>query len=251
MKRVCLVVKESKKIGAEIERYLLSKNVKTCLSSEEPELIIALGGDGTVLRAVSSAPNNVPVLGINFGTSGFLTEVNPGEWKAAIQRVMEGDYSIEKRMKLDITIEGKKAGEALNEAVVMTSTPVKMIHLQLSVNSKILSDIRADGLIVSTPTGSTAYSMSCGGPIIDPRLECILITSICPFGSGYHPIIVPRDSEVKVKVLKAKKEALVVSDGAMCARLEEGGEACFEVSKNKAKFIKFEDSFYEKIRKKL
>ncbi len=255
MKKISLVVKDSKeplKLAEKIEGYLTSRNVKVRYDDAAGDAVIAMGGDGTILRAVSLVRNKqIPILGINFGTTGFLTEVNPEEWRAAVDRLLSGDYAVMERAKLRVEINRKKIGDALNEAVVITSAPVKMLHLQVSVNGKSAGIIKADGLIIATPTGSTAYSFSCGGPIVDERVNCLIITPICPVKRGAHSLIVPQDSEVEVKLMKPGREAVVVIDGERRKKLSYDDNVSFAISENKAYFIRLQKDFYRKVRERL
>jgi len=254
MKKISLVVKDSKeplKLAEKIEKYLTSKGIEVCYNATG-DAVIAMGGDGTILRAVSLVRNKqIPILGINFGATGFLTEVNPGEWRAAIDRLLSGNYAIEERVKLRAEINRKKIGDALNEAVVITSAPVKMLHLQVSVDRKSAGIIKADGLIIATPTGSTAYSFSCGGPMVDERVNCLIITPICPLEGGAHSLIVPQNSEVEVKLVKPGKEAVVVIDGEYRKKLSCDDEVSFATSKNKAYFVRLRKDFYRRVRGRL
>lgn len=254
MKKIGLVVKDSReplKLAEKIESYIASKNIKVCYNAAG-DAVIAMGGDGTILRAVSLIRNKqIPILGINFGTAGFLTEVNPGKWKTAVDRLVSGNYAVEERIKLRVEINRKKIGDALNEAVVITSAPVKMLHLQVSVDRKSAGIIKADGLIVATPTGSTAYSFSCGGPVVDERVNCLIVTPICPFGRGAHSLIIPQDSNVEVKLVKPGKEAVVVIDGEHRKKLGYDDVVSFAASKNKAYFVKLRKDFYRSVRERL
>lgn len=254
IKKIGLVVKDSKeplKLAEKIEKHLTSKGIKVCCDATG-DAVIAMGGDGTILKAVSLIRNKqIPILGINFGTTGFLTEINPREWRAAVDRLLGGNYAVEEKVKLQVEVNRKKIGDALNEAVVITSTPVKVLHLQVSVDKKSARMIRADGLIVATPTGSTAYSFSCGGPIVDERVNCLIITPICPLERGVHSLIVPQSSEVEVKLVRSGREAVVVIDGEHRKRLRCDDKISFTISKNKAYFVKLQKDFYRRIRGRL
>jgi NAD+ kinase len=273
IKKVAIVVKEdlreALKVAKEIKRYLTSKDIEICfdetsakrLNLEEmgcklkeirADLMLVLGGDGTILWIEQKiSGKQIPIFGINFGTTGFLTEIRPKEWKNALEKILEGEYSIDERTKLKVKVNDEIVGEALNEAVVMTSIPVKMLYLEIKVDDQIAEVVRSDGIIISTPTGSTAYSMSAGGPIVDPEVEAFVITSICPFKLRARSLVVPQDSIIKVRLIRPKKEAIVIVDGAIKKTLKYKNEASFELSKSKAYFVKLERDFYGRIKERL
>jgi NAD+ kinase len=273
IKKVAIVVKEdlreALKVAKEIKRYLTSKDIEICfdetsakrLNLEEmgcklkeirADLMLVLGGDGTILWIEQKiSGKQIPIFGINFGTTGFLTEIRPKEWKNALEKILEGEYSIDERTKLKVKVNDEIVGEALNEAVVMTSIPVKMLYLEIKVDDQIAEVVRSDGIIISTPTGSTAYSMSAGGPIVDPKVEAFVITSICPFKLRARSLVVPQDSIIKVRLIRPKKEAIVIVDGAIKKTLKYKNEASFELSKSKAYFVKLERDFYGRIKERL
>ncbi len=272
IKRVALVVKdmkESLKVARDIEKFLTKKGVATCFDDwnakkvgfEEracaiqdfnTDLVLVLGGDGAILKTTELIGNKkIPILGINFGKMGFLTEIKKNEWKKALERILKGNYSVEKRKKIGVLIDGKKVGNALNEAVVMTSEPVKMLNLKVFVDDHTAELVRADGIIISTPTGSTAYSMSAGGPIMDPDVSAFIITSICPFKMGVRSFVVPQKSKIRVKAAKPKKESLLVIDGEQRETVGPASEVLVRRSKEKAYFIKLDGDFYKRIRERL
>jgi NAD+ kinase len=272
IKKVALVVKdlkESLKVARDIEKYLTKKDVATCfddwnakkvgfdgracpIQDFDTDLILVLGGDGAILKTVELIGNKkIPILGINFGKMGFLTEIKKNEWKDALDRILKDNFKVEKRNKIEILIDGKKIGNALNEAVVMTSEPVKMLNLKVFVDEHTAELVRADGIIISTPTGSTAYSMSAGGPIMDPEVSAFIITSICPFKMGVRSFVVPQKSKIKVMAAEPKKEALLVIDGEHRTNVSPKSEVLVRQSKEKAYFIKLDGDFYKRIRERL
>lgn len=272
IKKVGLVVKdlkESRKIAREIEKYLSSRGIETCfddwsakklgfedrqcrIQDFETDLILTLGGDGAILKTVDFiAGKKIPILGINFGKMGFLTEIRKNEWKEALERILSGKYTVEKRNKIEVLIDREKIGNALNEAVVMTSEPVKMLNLKVLIDGQIAELVRADGIIVSTPTGSTAYSMSAGGPIVDPDVSAFIITSICPFKIGVRSFVVPQKSKIKVVAAEPKKESLLVIDGEYRKNIKPKSEVLIRLSKEKAYFVKLDGDFYRRIKERL
>ncbi len=250
-KSVSIISKESaEEFANKISEYMKNKGieVKKDLSGD---IIIILGGDGTILKACSKLKEPKPILGINFGTKGFLAEVLPEEWKNSIEKILKGDYIIDERRKIDVFINGEKIGEALNEVVVIAEEPVRMLNLDLFINGELVDSLRADGVIIATPTGSTAYSMSAGGAIIDPETKAFIITFICPFKLGSRSIVVPDEKTIKVVLKKSKCKALVVVDGKKLRRLNFEDEILAKLSRNVVRFIRFKKEFYKKVRERL
>lgn len=170
------------------------------------DLVIVLGGDGSMLSAARALrPFGKPMLGINRGRLGFLTDIGPDTLKEPIERVLRGDYSSEKRFLLDVRVQraGQTVaeGEALNDVVVNSGTSAQMIEVELYIDGEFVNRQRADGLIVSTPTGSTAYSLSGGGPIMHPSLDALLILPMFPHALSSRPIVICADREIRIDVL--------------------------------------------------
>lgn len=170
------------------------------------DLVIVLGGDGSMLSAARALrPFGKPMLGINRGRLGFLTDIGPDTLREPIERVLRGDYSSEKRFLLDVRVQRSgqtvAEGEALNDVVVNSGTSAQMIEVELSIDGEFVNRQRADGLIVSTPTGSTAYSLSGGGPIMHPSLDALLILPMFPHALSSRPIVICADREIRIDVL--------------------------------------------------
>jgi len=218
------------------------------LDKMDADIIITIGGDGTLLRVLES--RKVPVFGINAGLLGFLTEVPLEESIIGVKRLLQGDYLIELRTKLRTEHNGTRLPDAMNEAVIHTSQIAKMQLFEVSVDDMFMDRIRADGLIIATPTGSTSYSMSAGGPILDPRVRATVIVPIAAFKLSSRPHIVPMDSKIKVNILNPKP-AMMVLDGQFQREIKMNDSLTFGVSETPAKFIRFRQRFYERIAKQL
>lgn len=226
---------------------------------EKSDAAIALGGDGTILSAAKAlARYDVPVLGINLGHLGFLAEVEPACMKEAVDSLVGGRYIIENRamIKAKVYRSGEVIAEfhALNDIVVSRATFSRLLGLKTSVGTHLLDSFVADGVILSTPTGSTAYSLSAGGPILDPSLEVMLINPVCPHTMHTRPMVVPLDSEVKVELEKGhyNEDAFVSADGAEGIKLMEGDIVWATKSRYFTKLIKITDqTFYDTVRLKL
>ena len=215
------------------------------------DMAIVLGGDGTLLRAQSKLKAETPIFGINMGTVGFLTEIEAKDTFNALDDVLNGDYYKEKRTKLVVSHENNHYS-AMNEVVIMTEKPAKMLHFQIKVDGEIIEEVRADGLIVSTPSGSTAYAMSAGGPIVDPKVGGFIIIPICPYKLGARPFIVSDNSEITVKLLKKGKSAVFVMDGQRNEEAEYEEEIKFKKSHKNVYLIRTSTKyFYKKVKEKL
>ncbi len=182
------------------------------------DLVVALGGDGTLLRVARAVAGcNVPVLGVNLGGLGFLTEVTLQEVYKTLDKILQGHVSIEKRMmlKAEVWRGKKKLGEclALNDVVVNASKEARVVSLDLSIDNKPVANYIADGLIVSTPTGSTAYTLSAGGPIVYPDMELIIVTPICPHMLTLRPLIVSAEKSITISMKTDHQVGNVTMDG--------------------------------------
>lgn len=182
------------------------------------DLVVVLGGDGTLISAARRiGVREVPILGINLGSLGFLTETPVSGLYAALESYLSGNCTISDRMMLTVTVlrEGKELGlfEALNDAVINKGAPAKIINLDTSVDGSFLATFKADGLILATPTGSTGYSLSAFGPIIDPSLDCLLITPICSHTLTNRPLVVSADTEVNVTLDSNMENVMLTLDG--------------------------------------
>jgi NAD+ kinase len=221
------------------------------LEEMKTDLIITIGGDGTILRTCIAIPKpEPPILAINMGVRGFLTEVTPKEAYTAIERCLKGDYITEKCAKLAITADNAKTPDALNEVLIAVDEPVKLLYARVSKNGEHVLDCQADGLMVATQTGSTGYSLSAGGPVLDPHVDAFVLTPICSL-SVLRSIVFPSDSKITITVLRPKR-IMVVVDGAYRHVLE-SENPCITVtrSKNETTFIRFRENFYNRLRSRL
>ncbi|MEN4006733.1 MAG: NAD(+) kinase [Methanobacteriaceae archaeon] len=235
-------------IVSEIRRH---HNLSCDIDEMDADIIIAIGGDGTILRTQSLlSDKKIPVFGINMGTVGFLTEINPEETFHALKEVLAGNYFVEERTRLKVW-HNRDLAPALNEVVILTRKPAKMLHIEVKVDDEVVEELRADGLIIATPNGSTAYSMSAGGPIVDPRVDAFIIVPICPFKLGSRPIVVSGESTIQVRLLKEGKKAIAVIDGQYEEEINYMERVVFQKSKEHAYFVRLSKEFYKKVREKL
>jgi len=218
------------------------------LAKMKVDALITVGGDGTILRTLQAS--DAPVMGVNAGVLGFLTEIQSEEIKTAIKKLLKGDYHIDERLKLKTVLNGRRLEDATNEAVVHTAHIAKMRHFAISVDGTRATEVRADGLIVATPTGSTSYAMSVGSSIIDPRVDALVIAPIAPFRLAARPLVVSARSKISVRILDPK-ECTMVIDGQCEFKIRGDETLIFTASEKKAKFISFKDDFYRNLEEKL
>lgn len=239
MKRIGIIAKTDKPQAVDVSRELISwlkskdrepvidetlgrlLGIPGGCSREEvaskSDMLLVLGGDGTLLAAARLAgATGIPILGVNLGSLGFLTEITIGELHAAMEKVLKGEYETEARVMLSARIirEGKEIAKytVLNDVFVSRGSTARIIDLETKINGDYVTTYKADGLIMSTPTGSTAYSLSAGGPIIYPSLHAFALTPICPHTLTQRPIIVSDDSVVTISIL-SKEDILITHDG--------------------------------------
>lgn len=224
------------------------------------DMVVVLGGDGTLLSmadCIAAAGANLPILGVNFGSLGFLTEVTLPELYAALEAALAGTARVEERMMLQSTTErgGASLGRhiALNDVVITKATRTRMIELSVSVGEQFVTRVRADGLIVATPTGSTAYNLAAGGPIVQPNVDALILTPIAPHTLTNRPIVIPGSSAVGVRpLIESRDEVFVTFDGQAGFRLEEGDEIRVARAERPLRLIRPSTrSYFDVLRQKL
>jgi NAD+ kinase len=180
------------------------------------DVLIVFGGDGTLLSVARYAPSHVPVIGVNMGTLGFITEIRAKEYAQVLHDVLDGNYTAEDRVTLDVAVSGINGDlryRVLNDAVINKGALARIATMTVDVGGKFVSTFRADGLIVATPTGSTAYNLSAGGPIIYPTMKAIVITPICPHMLTNRPIVLADDQPIDIKLVSPVREVFLTLDG--------------------------------------
>jgi len=221
------------------------------------DLIISLGGDGTLLNiALLVERSDVPILGVNLGGLGFITEVAVDELESVLAKTLEGDYEVEKRMTLEVRVNTKNGKlrkfRVLNDAVIAKGARSRIIDLETYVGDDYLCTYRADGLIISTPTGSTAYSLAAGGPILEPALGAIILSPICPHTLTNRPIVVPNKSTIQVTLRSFGDTVILIPDGQPGVRLNNGDQVEARDFGLPVSLIKLPSrSYYEILRNKL
>ncbi|HEV8630289.1 MAG TPA: NAD(+)/NADH kinase [Thermoanaerobaculia bacterium] len=222
----------------------------------DPDLVIVLGGDGTLLSVARALARPTPILGVNMGSLGFLTEVNRGELYPTLVRVLAGHYALEERSLLSVDLL-RATGEqrtfrVLNDAVIAKSALSRIIELTLAVDGTLVGRFRADGLIISSPTGSTAYNLSAGGPILFPQLPVSVITPICPHTLSLRSLVVPDTSAIEVTLQTEREEVYLTLDGQEGSALAYQDEVRIRRSDTVVRLVKAASrTFYESLRGKL
>lgn len=225
--------------------------------AEDIDLMVSLGGDGTMLGVARFVgQRQVPVLGVNLGSLGYLTEFTKDELFPVMDELREDSFFLDRRMLLDVKLVRKGqvilSHRALNEAVVNLGATVRMIELKCLINGMFVNSFRADGMILATPTGSTAYSLSAGGPIVHPSMSAILLTPICPHTLSNRPVVVPGDSLVDLIFPEANDGVLLTIDGQVQLNLEPGDQVTVLRSQTTFDLIRPKNrNYFEVLRRKL
>jgi len=245
-------IAESQRLAQETEAGLLALGATVWRASawdedailqyaHEADILIAFGGDGTIVRTARlTAGHNLPILGVNFGRVGFLAELQPWEVPSHLEALVDGRYWLEERMMLHADLERDEhlvqSFEALNDVVVSRGRIARVVRLDAHINGQYLTTYVADGIIISTPTGSTAYSLAAGGPIMDPQLFNMLLTPIAPHLAVARALVLPATASVRLKV-STEYEAMLTIDGQIAVPLRNGDAVTVVSSENVCRFI--------------
>ncbi len=225
---------------------------------ESADVLVCFGGDGTILHAAREAtPRNIPVLGVNLGSIGFMAELEQGEL-SLLSKLAGGRFGVERRMMLDVRVrrEGRQvfSETALNDAVITKGAVARVLDLEVTGDRVTISSFSGDGVVIATPTGSTAYSMAAGGPIVEPTAENIIVSPICAHSLHAKPFVLNADRAVGVRMSAAggKKSAYLSVDGGRAFRIQPGDWVECRRSRQETKLVKLTGrSFYERINQKL
>ncbi len=252
-------IRESLHLAKELEGLLKSRGLSTWVGSAwedeearermpELDLIVTFGGDGTILRAARMAVlHDTPILSVNMGRFGFLAEAQPGEVAEIMGTVLSGSYWLEERIMLHAELhrgDAEQASyEALNDVVVGHGTISRVVRLMAYVDGEHMADYVGDGLIVATPTGSTAYSLAAGGPILHPRLEDVLLTPIAPHRALERSLVLPPESVIEIR-LSTEYLAVLTIDGQIETQLEDGDRVTVTVSPHRCKLVRTQPTNY-------
>ncbi|MFZ0006295.1 MAG: NAD(+)/NADH kinase [Methanoregula sp.] len=235
---------------------LLEADTASCLGSSGlpcsqaiGDIVIVIGGDGTILRTVQQLPHQIPVIGINHGEVGFLADLEPGEVSNFIKSLASG-FAVEERMRLTLLQDDTSLGDALNEALIVTTRPAKMLRFSIMIDGVLSEQFRSDGLLISTPTGSTAYAMSAGGPIVDPRIQGFLLVPLAPYLLSSRPHLISSDRQLEIR-LDCSKPANLVIDGQKTVELGSSASLVVQKAIHPALFVDAHRNFFEKVTNKL
>ena len=214
------------------------------------EIIIVLGGDGTLLRATHNT--DAKIVGVNAGSVGFLTAIERDEIKEGIARLKRGDYIVDRRNKIRVTVDGEVIGDAINEALIHTDSVAKIRQFRVYVDDSLLTEVKADGFMLSTVTGSTSYAMSCGAPIMDPRVSnAWALVPVAAFKYSSRPIIVPTTAKITIEAVLKNKDCLIVIDGQSEIPLSGGKKVVLTLSPKYGRLISMGADFYKRVSEKL
>ncbi|MEA1967329.1 MAG: NAD(+)/NADH kinase [Thermodesulfobacteriota bacterium] len=255
-----IVVKKDKKArqkGEELKNWLIEKGVKVVfadnfdypLPPSKLFCIIVLGGDGTFLSAARlTGSRDIPLMGIKFGEVGFLAETTENDLFRAVDALLAGNFVIEERMRLNVSVIRKEkeiaSVDVLNDVVINKSALSRLAYSAVYINSNYLTTFKADGLIVGTPTGSTAYSLAAGGPVIHPAVPGIILTPICPFTLTNRPLIISDSSEVEIRLEGDPTDIVLTFDGQEGMDIDSRDRIIVKKSANSVKMISFSDQNY-------
>ena len=221
------------------------------MERQKVDFIVSVGGDGTILRTIHKMVDPLPILGINMGTLGFLVDVEPKDALETLDHLIKG-FEVDSRSRLKVLLNGICLPPAINEVALLTASPAKMIEFEIIVDGALMEDFRSDGIVIATSTGSTAYAMSAGGPIVDPRVDAIVLVPVAPFKLSSRPWVIPGGSTIEVKLKLPEKEALMVIDGQSTTTISVKDTIVISKAKTPARFVKVtRDGFYAKVKSKL
>jgi len=220
------------------------------------DLLITFGGDGTLLSVARYAPKGVPVIGVNMGRLGFLTEVRVEEFPSVLEAVLSGKFEAEDRVTFEVIVEGhqreKRTYRVLNDATINKSALARIVEMRVTVSGHFVSTFRADGLIVSTPTGSTAYNLSAGGPIVYPTMGAVVITPICPHMLTNRPIVIPDTLDIEIGIVTQNQEIFLTLDGQEGLPIGERDRVCVRKSDQPVLLVQSPNkNYFDVLRNKL
>lgn len=276
IRRIAIAVKQRDKeavaVAEELAEWLKRRSVEVELeapvlrsrgveedtsdSAQVPDVILVLGGDGTLLSVARNVAGRVPLLGVNLGSLGFLTEINRAELYPSLVEILAGRYSLERRSLLNVELcrasGSRQTYTVLNDVVVNKSALARIIRMTVKIDGRLVALYRADGLIVATPTGSTAYNLSAGGPIVHPSLPVAVLTPICPHTLTMRPIVIPEQSRLEITLDTPREEVYLTLDGQEGATMGFRDTVSVEVAKDAVQLVQVSRrTFYDALRTKL
>ena len=272
LSRVGIVARTDRKVALELARkivvHLRAKELTVFLEPEladsikelalatplrkmNPEMLITIGGDGTILRTCLGIPKpEPPILAVDIGVRGFLTEVKPHRALRAVDSCLRGEFRLEPCIKLASRVEGRRLPDALNEVLISPDAPVKLLYAKIWVDKTPVAQCVADAVMVASQVGSTGYSLTAGGPVLDPRMDAFVLTPICPL-AVFHPMVFPASSVVTIEVSRPQK-TFVVIDGQHREALETENP-CLTIARSEFQttFVRFRRNFYRRLESRM
>lgn len=243
-------------LGEPILRTRNLRGIEPFQENADYDLVIVLGGDGTLMSVARTTRRGVPILGVNLGRLGFLTELTRSELYPCLVRVLAGEYEIEERSLFDVELRRPSGNticyQAFNDAVIAKGALAQIIELRLLIDGRLVAHFRADGLIISTPNGSTAYNLSAGGPIVAPSLPVAVLTPICPHALSMRPIVVPDTGKIEIVLETQREEVFLSIDGREGSSIGYHDVVAITRAADPARLVRLRDrTFYDSLRQKL
>ena len=239
------------KLEPSLAKQLQKQDLTTSLGKMKTDLVIAIGGDGTILRTCLKLPKpEPPILAVNMGVRGFLTEVAPQEALKAIDQTLKGNYKTDRMIKLASQLGRNRLPDALNEVSITSLAPAKLLKMRIWKNSELVGDCQSDGAVVASQTGSTGYSLSAGGPVIDPNVQAFVFTPIAPL-TVFHPIVFSANSTIHIELQRPKKAIIVIDGHYQTETTPQLSRITITRSKYESTFIRFTGDFYHKLKGRL
>lgn len=243
------LIKEGHEVLLESGTSRAMKTQGVPIAEIHADLLVTVGGDGTALWTLQKS--DIPVLPINVGSLAFLSEVNSENAIDYLNRYLSGEFRIQERARIKTTLNSKRLPDAVNEVVLRTMTISKIRWFGVYLDNDFIHNIRADGIIIATPTGSTSYSLSVGGPILDPKVKAFVISNMAPFSLSARSMVVPSDSTIRVVTLDKGKNIMLTLDGQEGVEVGFHDQITFTESEHPGKFVRFESDFYRNTRDKM
>ncbi len=260
--------KQALRLAKELAEYLRNKGIEVYiedtlagkvnfpaetapLQSMKTDYVITIGGDGTILRACLGLPEpEPPILAVNMGVRGFLTEVEPKGARSAVEKMLKGEFKIEKCDKLAVSTDDQILPDALNDVVISAGEPSKILYTQIFKDDEPILKCQADGVIVSTQTGSTGYSLSAGGPVLNPEVDAFILTPICSL-TVFRSLVFSANSKVTIETIRPKEMFVLIDGNYRQLVKSKNPKLTITRSKNVTSFIRFKDDFYHRLRSRL
>jgi len=234
-----------------LAKYLSRPDLAVPVGKMKADMIVTIGGDGTILRTCLRLPKpEPPLLTINMGARGFLAEVEPEDALKALKQTLNGNYKMERMIKVASFLGKKRLPDALNEVSVSSLSPAKLLRMRIWKGAELVGECQSDGAVVASQAGSTGYSLSAGGPVIDPDVQAFVFTPIAPL-TVFHPIVFPADSTIHVELTRPRKAVVVIDGHYQAETLPELSRITLTKSEYESSFIRFKGNFYHRLKGRL